>query len=152
MADEDWDHLLDDDDLTAKQRENFGKAALVQKQLEALKSKGHGEYREIVSDQFLPEVTAANWVVCHFFKDDFNRCKILDRHLKELAAKHIKTKFLKISAPDAPFFVAKLNVKVLPTLCFFIGGVCVDRIVGFEDLGGDNFTSATLAKRIAKAG
>lgn len=33
-------------------------------------------------------------------------------------------------AQDAPFFVTKLNVKVLPCLVFFCDGKAYDRIVG----------------------
>jgi hypothetical protein len=41
---------------------------------------------------------------------------------------------------DAPFFVEKLQVKVLPCVVVFLHGVAVDRIVGFDSLGAaDDF-------------
>jgi len=53
-----------------------------------------------------------------------------------ISQKHIEAKFVKIDAEKCPFFVAKLQVQVLPTIICFIDGVAVDRVVGFEDLGG----------------
>lgn len=44
----------------------------------ALRARGHGEYREIEQDAFLPEVTAAPLAAVHFYHRDFERCKILD--------------------------------------------------------------------------
>jgi thioredoxin-like negative regulator of GroEL len=75
--------------------------------------------------------------VCHFFHNDFPRCRIFDRHLGELSKvkKHLPTKFVKMDADKAKFFTAKLNIKVMPTLCMFKDGVCIDRILGFEELG-----------------
>lgn len=44
---------------------------------------------------------------------------------------------------DAPFFTVKLGIKVLPCIVAFKGGVTVDRVVGFEELGGkDDFATA----------
>lgn len=62
-------------------------------------SSGHGEYRQIAEDEFLPEVTGSRLVMCHFFHDDFERCRILDKHLAPLAKKYFGTKFIKIHAP-----------------------------------------------------
>ena len=43
---------------------------------------------------------------------------------------------------DAPFFTVKLNVKVLPCLIMFSGGVAADRVAGFDDFGAkDSFTT-----------
>jgi len=41
----------------------------------------------------------------------------------------------------------------LPCVIMFKKGVAVDRVVGFEDLGGnDNFNSAVLARKFIAAG
>ena len=48
---------------------------------------------------FLEVVTSEPAVVCHFFHRDFERCKILDRHLSILARKFFDTRFIKLSAP-----------------------------------------------------
>ena len=41
----------------------------------ALHSKGHGEYRDISQDDFLPEVTGSALVLVHFYHQDFERCR-----------------------------------------------------------------------------
>ncbi len=47
-------------------------------------------------------VTREPRVVCHFCHRDFERCKILDRHLALLARKFLDTRFIKLSAPVLP--------------------------------------------------
>jgi thioredoxin-like negative regulator of GroEL len=114
---------------------------------------GHGKYNEVSQDQFLTEVTKSKYVVCHFYHAGFERCKILDKHFEILAARHLPTKFIKVDAEKSPFFVAKLQVKVLPAVVFFKDGIAIDRMVGFEDVGGaDDFKTEALEKRIATAG
>ena len=83
---------------------------------------GHGCLNEIDEKEFLPEVTTTKHVVAHFYHQEFERCRIMDKHLAVMAKKYFETKFVKISAPDAPFFVTKLQVKVLPCLIYFRGG------------------------------
>ncbi|KAG4121162.1 hypothetical protein ERO13_D11G188940v2 [Gossypium hirsutum] len=79
---------------------------------EALKRQGHGEYREISEGDFLGEVTGSEKVVCHFYHKEFYRCKIMDKHLKALASKHLDTKFIKLDAEvsiDKPFLFLNLE-------------------------------------------
>lgn len=54
---------------------------------------------------------------------------------------------------DAPFFTVKLNVKVLPCVVLFSGGVAVDRTVGFDEYGAkDDFsTGASLSLHMSCA-
>lgn len=120
---------------------------------EALKRQGHGEYREITEGDFLGEVTSSEKVICHFYHQEFYRCKIMDKHLKSLAPRHIGTKFIKLDAENAPFFIAKLGVKTLPCVILFRKGIAVDRLVGFQDLGGkDDFTTKTMEVLLIKKG
>jgi len=108
----------------------------------------YGEYTEIVEQEFLPYVTKADFSVCHFYHKDFERCKIIDKHLQIIAREHKECKFLKLDAEKSPFFVNKLAVKMLPTVCLFKNGVLVDQIVGFEELGGkDDFKTIALTRR-----
>ena len=44
-------------------------------------------------------MTAAPRAVVHFFHRDFERCRIMDKHLAALAPRHFSTRFLKLSAP-----------------------------------------------------
>eukprot|EP00210_Caulerpa_lentillifera_P001892 g1820.t1 len=119
------------------------------KQDSELLLKGHGNLSEINEGDFLEVVTKTKFVVCHFFHEDFQRCKILDKHLSSLARKYIKTRFIKLSAMDAPFFTAKLKVQVLPCLMWFVNGVAVGRLVGFDELSGkDDFSTSCLENRL----
>lgn len=48
---------------------------------------------------------------------------------------------------DAPFFTVKLGVKVLPCVVLFKHGRSVDRVVGFDQLGGkDDFPTAVSVR------
>lgn len=154
--DSDEDFNLDDDDgqsvldqLKAKRLREMKKEA---KATIENKAKGHGEYREISQDEFLPTVTGSKRVVCHFYHTDFERCKIVDMHLREIAKQHLETKFVYLNADKAPFFVNKLQIQVLPTIVLFTDGIAEDRVVGFEELGGeDDFETIVLARRLVKA-
>ena len=95
---------------------------------------GRGELREIAEDEFLKEVTSARFVAVHFFHDEFMTCKVMDKHLRALAPRCVSVKFVRINANKAAFFVAKIKVKVLPTLAFFVDGVLIGRQTGFEGL------------------
>eukprot|EP01015_Nassula_variabilis_P031071 TRINITY_DN694_c0_g1_i4.p1 TRINITY_DN694_c0_g1~~TRINITY_DN694_c0_g1_i4.p1 ORF type:complete len:253 (-),score=53.35 TRINITY_DN694_c0_g1_i4:175-933(-) len=112
-----------------------------------------GEYREITEEEFLPYVTKNEYVACHFYHRDFERCKIVDQHLRILAQQHPECKFLNINAEKAPFFVSKLAVKTLPTICLFKDGILQDSVVGFGDLGErDDFKTIELARRLLRTG
>jgi len=97
-------------------------------------SKGHGQYREILQDEFLAEVTGSLKVICHFYHRDFPRCEILNHHLQILATKHIESKFIKVNAEKAPFFIEKLRIRTIPTIVIFQDGVAIDKMIGFEEL------------------
>jgi len=110
---------------------------------------GHGEYRTVREEEFLKEVTGSKYVVVNFVHDNFVRCKIVDKHLQELAPKYLDTKFFNVDAMECAFFVTKLNVQVLPCCVLFVDGIAVDRIVGFDELGGiDTFKLPVLVKRL----
>ena len=112
-----------------------------------------GDYREITQDEFLPEVTSHKLVICHFYHCEFQRCRVIDHHLQLISQTHPETKFLRINAEKAPFFVARLAVQVLPSVIIFINGVAVDRVIGFEGITTeDNFPTMALTRRLVKAG
>ncbi|TDH65409.1 hypothetical protein CCR75_006547 [Bremia lactucae] len=126
-----------------------------------LLAKGHGEYREISQDEFLKEVTTSPLVAVHFYHRDFDRCKIMDMHLKKLAQNHIECKFLTLNAEKAPFFVEKLLIRVLPTIvCFQNGLAFPERVIGFDGLkddddemtASDKFPTIALARKMVRIG
>ncbi|KZM19298.1 uncharacterized protein EKO05_0002939 [Ascochyta rabiei] len=120
-----------------------------------LKASEHGTYSEIKDEKALMNITTStkNCVV-HFFKPDFNRCRIMDTHLESLAPSHYEARILKINVDNCPFLVTRLGVQVLPCVIAFIDGIGADRIVGFEGLGRspDNFTVRDLEARLIRAG
>lgn len=139
-VDSDDEFLKDlDDDPELEAIRNSRLSQLKQAQIQKIENiaKGHGQYRTISQDEFLTECTGSEFVAAHFFHDDFERCKIMDHHLKMIAPLHTSCKFLRINAEKAPFFVAKLQVKTLPTLIVFKDGKIVDRLTGFEGLANN---------------
>lgn len=60
---------------------------------------------------FLEAVTKTDNVVCHFFHCDFERCKLLDKHLSILARKYFDTRFIKVSAPVSPLSSPSLQTQ-----------------------------------------
>ena len=115
--------------------------------------KGHGTYSEIASEpDFFPETKDSPRVVCHFYRDSTFRCKIVDKHLALLAPKHVETKFVKINVEKCKFLCERLSIKVLPTVVMIKDGKFVDRIVGFDELGGhDEFSTEMMEWRLARA-
>merc|ERR1719387_2258073 len=113
---------------------------------------GHGCYDEIVEEEFLKTVTASPRCVVHFYHKMFEKCKIMDMHLGKCSKKFFGTRFVKLDAEKAPFFVDKLKIKTLPCAVFFKDGIAVGRQVGFEGLDGDEFRTVDLAWRIKESG
>jgi Thioredoxin len=150
-------------DLPDSQNEESELEQIRNKRLEEIKNnrreiqenislRGHGEYTEVTQDEFLPKVTASKQVVCHFFHKDFQRCKILDHHLRILARTHPETKFISINSEKSPFFIERLAIKTLPTLLLFRDGINFERILGFEGISNkDSFPTSSLAKRLLKS-
>ncbi|RRT43564.1 hypothetical protein B296_00055607, partial [Ensete ventricosum] len=101
-------------------------------------------------------------------KDLLNEpCRIMDKHLKALAPMHLNTKFVKLDAENAPFFVTKLAIKTLPCVVLFRfylkinpfdgnssrNGIACERLVGFQDLGSkDDFTTRALENLLKRKG
>lgn len=76
----------------------------------------------------------------------------MDMHLKIIAQNHIESRFVCINAEKAPFFITKLQIQVLPTVILFTNGIAGDRIVGFDELGGeDEFDTIVLTRKLVKA-
>lgn len=89
------------------------------------RAKGHGEYRTISQDEFLPETTdSSEWTVVHFYHDEFEKCKIMDHHLKIISEKYLECKFLRINSQKArkciPYSVESLIKGRLSYFCSFL--------------------------------
>lgn len=107
---------------------------------------------QITEDEFLNYVTKLKYTIVHFFHKEFQRCQIMDKHLKILSEQFPNTQFLSINAEKTPFFVQKLGIRTLPTLCIFIDGVLKDKVLGFQGLSGDEFLTYELAAKLAESG
>jgi hypothetical protein len=140
-----WD---DDDSLEAmraRRRQQMKEAHEKKLKYQGL---GHGSYDEIEEEVFLKTVTSSQRAVVHFYHNNFEKCKIMDMHLRKCARKFLGTRFVKLDAEKAPFFVEKLQIKTLPCAVVFNDGVAKGRQVGFDGLGGDEFETVHLAWRI----
>lgn len=130
----DWE--LEDPDMERLRQQRMAQlrdAAVARKQNQ---ERGNGELREIVEEDFLKEVTGAPNVIMHFFHPEFERCKVMDKYLRQIAFLPgcLPVRFLRLNATKAPFFSDKLRIKVLPTVVFFKEGVAIGRVTGFEGI------------------
>lgn len=114
------EELRDIDDIDSEeerimQKEMERRKELMDRAIEKQKKRAllkYGDYREIIETEFLDTMLKNQAVVCHFYHNDFERCKIIDKHLKEIAALHPETLFVRINADKTPFFTTKLVIKV----------------------------------------
>jgi hypothetical protein len=147
------DEFLNDkelQDLQEKRLADMQKKFALEKQFQR---QGHGEYREIVEEEFLKEVCGSQYVVVHFHHREFFRCKIVDKHLRIIAQKHLSCKFLTLDAEKAPFFVSKLAIQMLPTVIVFKDGIVHDQFSGFDEMGAkDEFRTEVMEHWFSKAG
>jgi len=144
---------MDEDELEMlKQRRVEAMKKHQEKKAEWLKQ-GHGEYSEIPEEKEFFNVTKnSENVVCHFYREETFRCKILDKHLSILAKKHVETKFCKIDAEKTPFLCERLKIKVIPTLIMIKDSKTRGYVVGFTDLGNtDDFSTEMLEWRLAQS-
>jgi hypothetical protein len=113
-----------------------------------------GMYQEKSEKEFFELIkNKKEKIICHFFHEDFVRCKIIHKHLSQIAFKHPETLFIRVNAQGAPFLVQKLAIRVLPAIYFFQDGVVKDTIIGFEEFGSkDDFQEYLLSRRLAKKG
>lgn len=144
---------MDDEDFEVLRQRRLEAMKKAQQQKQEWQAAGHGEYSEVADEkEFFDACKRSKKVVCHFYRDSTFRCKILDKHLTEIAHNHLETKFIKINAEKCKFLVDRLRIKVLPTLCLAKDGKTVDYIVGFDDLGGtDEFPTAMLEWRLGRS-
>lgn len=151
-----------DEDALFDELENFDDSAYrsarmqqLDTELKAIKllSPEHGKYMEIKDEKEVLEITTkTEQVVAHFFHSDFQRCQIMDRHLEVLSQRHIHTRFIRINVDNVPFLVTKLQIQILPCVIPFVKGIGKERILGFENLGGDNFSTGMLEMVLLRSG
>merc|ERR1712218_25557 len=88
---------MDEDDLEALKKRRIEMMKKQQEKKQEWLAQGHGEYSEIPEEKEFFNVTKnSENVVCHFYREETFRCKIMDKHLAILAKKHVETKFCKV--------------------------------------------------------
>lgn len=143
----------DDDDLEVLRQRRRQQMREAQEKKQKYKQLGHGEYEEIVEEEFLKTVTSSERSVVHFYHRSFEKCKVMDMHLRKCAKKFFGTRFVKLDAEKAPFFVEKLAIRTLPCAVVFVDGVAKGKQMGFEGLSaGEEFQTVQLACRLADWG
>jgi len=57
-------------------------------------------------------------------------------HINKIVREHEEARFVRLDAEKCPFFIAKLQIQMLPTIIMFIDGIAAERLVGLDELGG----------------
>ncbi|AFZ79948.1 hypothetical protein BEWA_027970 [Theileria equi strain WA] len=115
--------------------------------------KGHGNLTEIHSDKgFFEACRGTDSVVVHFYRPTTARCGYLDSHLIKVAESHFDTKFIKVNVEKTPFICERFKIWCLPTLMIIKNGKTDHSIIGFDEFGGDGFSTETLIKVLEKHG
>ena len=108
IDDDELEAMLDEEEESIlRQMAEARMAEIKAKVIEEQRNKilGHGDYREITEVEFLPTVTKTQYCVCHFYHNDFERCKIVELHLQRICKEHLETRFIRLNAEKAPFFI-----------------------------------------------
>lgn len=109
--------LPDEDEMETLRRKRMDALKKQQDKKAEWRANGHGAYEEIPEEKEFFNVTRkSDNCVIHFYRQETERCKIFDKHLKILAHKHHETKFAKIDAEKCPFLCDRLKIRVIPTL------------------------------------
>lgn len=113
---------------------------------------GHGSYDELPEEKkFFEVIKNSENVILHFYTNSNERSKIVDKHFKILAPKHVETLFTKLNAEKCPFLAEKLKIKAIPSIVCIHNGIMVDKLVGFTTLGNrDDFTTDDMEWRLAQ--
>lgn len=145
---------MDTDDLEVLRQRRIEELKQFAKKKQEWLENGHGHYEELPNEKLFFELTKKSPnIVCHFYRDSTERCKIVDKHLKILAKQHIETRFCKVNAEKSPFLTQRLRIQVIPTIALIKDSKTKDFIVGFTDLGNkDDFSTAMMEWRIAQSG
>lgn len=105
----------------------------------------------ITSRQSLLNTITTQRCIIHFHNPEFARCQIMDKKLAEAADIVDDIKFYRAEAQLFEDVCEYLQIRTLPFLGFFRDGKCVDGIVGFEGLSGDDFKASELVKFIKRS-
>jgi hypothetical protein len=81
----------DDHTLSALREQRVAQLHAEFSRAQRMKSEGAGTYREVKDEKMLmDETTSTKLAIVHFFKSDFGRCQVMDRHLEVRSLAHNK--------------------------------------------------------------
>lgn len=89
----------------------------------------YGCIEEITHERQLLDISSVSTgrLIIHFFSPSFARCRTMREHLAKLAKAYPHVRFVEALAQEAPFLVAKWNIRVLPCIVCIVDGCVVDR-------------------------
>ncbi|XP_065163112.1 thioredoxin domain-containing protein 9 [Atheta coriaria] len=143
---------LDASDFEALRQKRIKEMKDREVKLREWKQNGHGSYDELPEEkQFFEVIKKSERVIIHFYTNSNERCRIVDKHFKILAPKHMEVLFTKLNAEKCPFLAEKLKIKVIPSIISIHNGIMVDKLVGFTTLGNrDDFSTEDMEWRLAQ--
>ncbi|KAI9279939.1 thioredoxin-like protein [Umbelopsis sp. AD052] len=112
----------------------------------------YGEVRQISKPDFVREVTEASKecsVIVHLYNDSIPACKLMSRHLSELAQRYKAVKFLKIVADQC---IPNYPDRNVPTLLVYVNGDIRANMIGAVLFGGMKMTVESLRKQLVQTG
>jgi len=93
------------------------------------------------------------YVVLTFEHPKMIKTTHLSWHLNEMAPRYPDTKFIAVDATKCSFLVEKFKIKTLPSVIIMIRGKLQDKIIGFEEFGGNEaVTTNGVIRRLREAG
>jgi len=110
-------------------------------------SKQHGEVHQLFDEkEFFGKMKGEEKMVVHFYRTQSEACKVMTKHVRELAPMHLETLFCEIDAEKSPYLTEKLKIFMLPTLALISKEKVMDYIVGLDDFGGggDDFPTKNV--------
>jgi len=150
MLDKQIDEMGGEDELEQLRKKRISQMREAQRKREEGRRNGHGSLKDIADQkQFFSEVKESTYCVVHFYRSTTKYCAIVDMHLAKLAPRHLETKFMRIDAEKSQYLVEQLQVVLMPTVVLVKDAKVVDRIEGFDQLGGtEHFSTATFEMRL----
>lgn len=89
--------------------------------------------------------------IIHFYKFEFERCKMMNEKLEEIAQIVKDVKFYKVEAEKFVDICERMHVNTLPFLAFFCDGKMINSIVGFEEIGDETVDINKLLRYIKRS-
>jgi predicted DNA-binding protein (UPF0251 family) len=133
-----------EDEVSDEEFEALRRRRLADLQHEAALAR-FGVVRTIGKGEFVSEVSESSkvsGVVCHLFAGGAEDCALMDRVLSLLAARHKKTKFVRIPGEEA---IKGYPAAACPTLLLYNKGELVTQLAGLRPYGGRaKFSADTL--------